>query len=110
MTLSDLRAEPLGGFIQVKWQTMLEVKTLGFNLYRSTSLNGPRTRLNQSLIPAKALGSPAGAAYSFVDLFTQPGVTYYYWLEEINTSGEPTLYGPLQIGGPYTLYLPLSKR
>ena len=95
VTLANLAAAPAGNAIQVNWETASELDSLGFNLYRATSATGPRTRLNASLIYSQAPGSPLGQAYQFVDSAVRPGVTYYYWLEAVDTAGGSAINGPV---------------
>ncbi|MGD8624899.1 MAG: S8 family peptidase [Anaerolineae bacterium] len=80
--------------ITVDWETASETDNVGFNLYRSESADGPRTRLNGALIPSQAPGSLGGATYQYVDEETQSGIVYYYWLESIDVSGGTAEYGP----------------
>jgi hypothetical protein len=95
VTLANLAAAPAGNAIQVNWETASELDSLGFNLYRATSATGPRTRLNASLIYSQAPGSPLGQAYQFVDAAVRSGVTYYYWLEAVDTAGGSAINGPV---------------
>jgi hypothetical protein len=69
---------------------------LGFNLYRSTSADGPYVKLNESLIPSQSPGSVLGATYTWVDEDVEPGITYYYKLEDVEVSGVRTLHGPVR--------------
>lgn len=82
--------------ILVEWETVSEVDNVGFNLYRTDSAEGPRTQLNagliRSLLPP---GSPEGASYLFVDESVRPGVTYSYWLEDVDVHGISTFHGPV---------------
>lgn len=82
--------------IIVEWSTASELDTAGFNLYRSESESGPFTRVNPALIP----GAPdplTGDNYQFADQQVTPGVTYFYQLEEVETSGRTTRHGPIQV-------------
>ena len=36
-----------------------------------------------------------GAAYSYTDTDVQSGMTYYYWLEDVDLCGKSTLHGPV---------------
>jgi len=101
------------GRVTVQWTTAVEIDTAGFNLYRASSVAGPPGQLNALLIAA--VGSFGGGAdYAFLD---QPGVgVWYYWLEDVDTQGHPTQYGPVTVrvgSGPASLYrvfLPLVSR
>lgn len=75
--------------VTLRWKTASEVQTAGYNLYRSTSEEGPFEQVNERLIPA----SPArhtGGEYVYTDTGLIPGRTYYYQLEEVETSGART--------------------
>ncbi|NLT72651.1 MAG: DUF11 domain-containing protein [Chloroflexi bacterium] len=81
--------------IEVTWETASELNNVGFNLYRAESAEGERVKLNGDLIPARALGSVSGAAYSYTDSAVVAGATYYYWLEDVDASGAATIHGPV---------------
>lgn len=90
-------AEALEGAISLEWATATETDNFGFNLYRATALDGEQTQLNGGLIPSLvAPGSPYGAEYNFVDETAEPGVLYYYWLEDVDLSMITTLHGPVE--------------
>jgi len=82
--------------VVVEWSTASELDTAGFNLYRSDRPDGPFARINQDLIPA----SPdplVGGSYSFTDTDVVAGHTYYYQLEDVETSGTTTRHGPIEV-------------
>jgi subtilisin family serine protease len=93
--LTRFEALPDGASIRVEWETATEIDNLGFNLYRAESADGPRSQLNDTLIPGQMPGSPVGAAYQFVDESAQPGITYFYWLEDVDVYGTATDHGPV---------------
>ena len=79
--------------VVIEWTTASELDTVGFYVYRSDRPDGELVRVTPNLIPA----SPdplTGGAYQFVDTDVRPGGTYYYWLEDIETSGTTTRHGP----------------
>jgi hypothetical protein len=92
VTLLSFRAVNGVDGVKVKWETATEFENLGFNVYRSKSLAGKKIKLNASLIPGS--DSSDGAVYKFMDTLARPGVTYYYWLEEVAWNMKTTLYGP----------------
>ncbi len=95
VTLKWFRALARPGYIKVGWETAQETDNLGFNLYRSLTRKGPKTKLNAELIPTKVPpGSPFGAVYSYRDTTVEPGKRYFYWLESVDLNGVTALYGP----------------
>ena len=89
-------ATSVPGTVIVEWTTESEVDLAGFNIYRSESLDGPYVKLNATLIPA----SPdpiAGGNYSYTDAGAEPGVTYYYKLEDVELDGRATMHGPITV-------------
>jgi hypothetical protein len=75
------------------WETAQEVDNAGFNLYRAQVPEfSNRQQINQSLIPSQSFGQPFGASYSYPDTEVVEGVTYYYWLESIDTNSLGKFY------------------
>lgn len=99
------------GAMVIRWTTGMELNTFGFQLYRSAT--GTRAdAVSITATPVLALGrAGSGADYRWVDGSAQPGVSYTYWLAEIELNGTTTEYGPARGSGPasaaFTLYLPL---
>lgn len=81
--------------ITLSWETANEIDNLGFNIYRSTSPEGTRTKINPYLIPGVNHGMFEGAIYTYVDSDVKLRTIYYYWLEDVDVSGMTTLYGPV---------------
>jgi hypothetical protein len=116
VTLASFIAErQADGSVAVRWVTGAEVGTWGFHVLRSA--DGQRdhaVRVTASLLAHQ--GSAAtGAAYSWVDTQAEPGVTYTYWLEEVELGGATNVYGPATAaaaagGDSYTLFLPSVTR
>ena len=82
--------------VLVTWETVSELNTAGFNLYRSNSSDGS-DRILLASVPAQMPGSTQGASYSYGDTAVQEGRTYYYWLEDIDLNGLPTMHGPVRV-------------
>ena len=95
VTLASFTAEAQAGHILVAWQTLSEVDTAGFNLYRSLSQGGERTLLVS--VPAQGPGSPAGASYSYQDADVSASQAYWYWLEHVSLGGATTLAGSVSV-------------
>jgi hypothetical protein len=82
--------------VEVEWVTASEINTVGFNLYRSQSSDGQYDQINDRMIPA----SPdplIGGEYRYIDEGVEASLTYYYRLEEIDTVGNSTFFGPIEI-------------
>lgn len=77
--------------VQVEWETATELDTAGFFLYRSEAADGEFVQVNQTLIDSQ--GSPVtGAAYRYIDRQVEPGVTYFYLLEEVQKDARTNRY------------------
>lgn len=95
--LASLSAVSQGDRVIVAWETVSELNNQGFNLYRATAVDGPRTLLNSALIPAQRPGSSDGAAYTWTDSSVSPGSSYFYWLEDVDLTGARTLHAPVSV-------------
>jgi hypothetical protein len=93
--LARFEATPQDNAIRVTWETASELNNVGFNLYRSESMAGPYTQLNDTLIPPQFPGEVMGGDYEWLDTDLQPGVTYYYKLEDVDVKGMSTFHGPI---------------
>jgi hypothetical protein len=83
--------------VRVTWKTETEMNTAGFNLYRSTSPEGPfDEKVNEQLIPPSA-DPLTGKEYTYVDATAQAGVTYYYQLQEVERNGNVNTFGPITV-------------
>ena len=80
--------------VLLEWETGSELDNLGFHLYRSMAEEGPYERLTASLIPGLG-SSPAGARSRYRDTGVTNGVSYFYKLEDIETTGTTSLHGPV---------------
>jgi hypothetical protein len=83
--------------VRVEWTTETEMNTAGFNLYRGESADGPfDVKVNEQIIPPAA-DPITGGNYQYVDKTAQPGVTYYYKLEEVEKNGGTNSFGPISV-------------
>jgi hypothetical protein len=90
----------------VEWTTASELDTVGFNLLRAETQNGPFEQINSNLIPAGS-DSLTGSNYTFTDSNVQDGITYYYMLEENELTGETNHHGPIVVKAKNTSKLEL---
>ena len=93
----------------VTWETAIEIDTLGFDVYRSQTIDGLPVQVNDEFIRSKALGESSGATYEFIDSSVEPNTTYYYWLMEKTTDGETIKSEPAEIFTGIN-YLPLMLK
>jgi len=80
--------------VLLEWETGSEVDNLGFHLYRANSPDGPREKINSALIPGLG-SSPEGARYRYLDRGVTNGRTYFYWLEDVESTWRTELHGPV---------------
>jgi hypothetical protein len=94
VTLLSFTAAARDHAIDIAWQTGSEIGNLGFHLYRSSSAAGPYARITSAVIPGLGT-SPFGTSYSYQDAGLTNGATYYYVLEDIETTGGTNRHGPV---------------
>ena len=94
VTLVSFTATGRDRAVDLAWATASELQNMGFNLYRSNAEAGPYTRITKSLIPGLG-SSPTGQSYSYRDAGLVNGRTYFYKLEDVETTGRTALHGPV---------------
>ena len=93
--LASFSAHGVDGAVELEWETATELDNIGFQLYRSESEAGPFERITPSAIPG--LGSSVvGASYAYRDTNVTNGTSYYYELEDIETTGRTERHGPVR--------------
>ncbi len=98
ITLASMTATSQAEAIEVTWDTVSEIDNAGFNLYRDTADAGPGVKLNAGLIPSQGSGSPEGYHYIYLDSAgLTPNTTYWYWLEDVSTTGVATRHEPISV-------------
>ncbi|MBN1933105.1 MAG: DUF11 domain-containing protein, partial [Anaerolineae bacterium] len=75
ITLLYLRAVAEDGAVRVRWATIAELGTVGFDLYRAGS---ERWEVAEWIAYVPATGS--GSTYDYIDARVEPGQWYWYWL------------------------------
>ena len=118
VTLAGFNAQSQSnGNVKVSWTTSTEVNTYSFHVWRSTvrpsggSTNLPISSTRLNLIPVYSDGRSSGSNYSYIDQTAQAGVTYYYWLEEVDNNDARHFYGPTSNTKVNSkLYLPTLMR
>ena len=90
----SFEARGLDGSVELTWKTGSELNNLGFHVHRVTSEGGRYERITPSVIPGLG-SSPMGASYTYRDTSVAAAVTYYYKLEDIETTGKTEFHGPV---------------
>lgn len=87
---------PLMGAVLLEWGTAWEIDTYGFSLLRSDT--GSLADAGEvAFLPAQGRGRGGGSAYSYLDRSIEAGVTYTYWLADVDTDGRRTIHGPVEV-------------
>jgi hypothetical protein len=108
VTVSSFSGSSHLGTVQLDWETANEIGLVGFNMYRSETLDGAKQKLNVNLIPAQYPDQMLGSSYQLIDAVGQ-GQRYYYWLELVRTNGIELLE-PLVVDADYLVRLPLMVK
>ncbi|MBI5406211.1 MAG: putative Ig domain-containing protein, partial [Nitrospirae bacterium] len=86
VTLTSFMAMGMNGKVLLTWATASEVDSMGFNILRGASPDGPFTRINDWVIRSKGT-STRGMAYTYEDIDVKNGTTYFYRLENVDING-----------------------
>ena len=92
VTLSIFTATTSGDNVILKWRTDTEINNVGFAIYRSDAKGGKYTKVGWKY---DAGSSPHD--YQFLDEQVEIGKTYFYYLEDIDISGERNKSNIIQI-------------
>jgi hypothetical protein len=106
--------------LRVGWSTASEENVQGFHLWRSeTDDRSQAVQITPEMIESKGT-LLSGAEYHFIDGPLQSDTQYYYWLQEIETTGKATEFGPATGRTPalpgeepdthHQIYLPFLNR
>lgn len=82
--------------VLIEWTTASETNTAGFNLYRSQNADGPFAKINSEMIPATS-DPVLGGKYRYEDVTVAPGATYFYKLEDLETTGVATMHDAVRV-------------
>jgi hypothetical protein len=86
-------------YVMLQWTTQSETNVSGYYIFRNTANSlSTAQRVNNFII--EATNTSGEANYSYTDMEATPGNTYYYWLQNIDMSGEFVFHGPISV----TLY------
>ena len=91
--------KPAGIHNTVRWKTASELDNYGFDVYRSTSEDGPFETINDKPIAgAGTVDVPQN--YEYVDHDIQPDTAYFYYIESISLAGERKEITPVLRASP----------
>ncbi len=85
VTLEGFAAQAQPGHVLLTWQTASELDNLGFTVLRSQSPQVEPEPL--AFVPSQGPGSAQGFSYAWQDEKVEPGVIYWYWLEDVDLAG-----------------------
>ncbi len=98
VTLRSFQASAGDGMVKLKWITEAEVNNLGFEILRSTTLNGPYELISSYTSNPDLRGqytTNQRTEYRFLDQLVINGTTYYYKLIDVSANGRRTPHGPV---------------
>jgi len=94
--------------VMIEWRTESELNNLGFNVYRSTRLDGDYVKVTPALI----MGAGTEATpreYSFIDADVAVGNTYYYYIEDVDFSGKTNRSQIIGVIAGQTIIIPIKS-
>ena len=94
--VSDFAGSWKDGEAVLRWETVAEVGTIGFFLFRSDQKDGEYLPVVKGLIPG-LVTSPQGGVYHLVDPSVEAGSTGYYRLVEVDANGRRSEHGPYEV-------------
>ena len=78
----------------LKWTTASEVDNFGFEIYRSTSEEGPFQRMTNDPLPGAGT-TDEPQPYQWFDYGIEAGVEYFYYIESISMGGVRERFSPV---------------
>lgn len=96
VSLSGFSAEVADEHVVLNWITESEVNSVGFNIYRSISKEGPFEKVNLDIILSKG-NSSTRETYQYVDSHGNAENGYWYKLAEVDQNGVETFYGLIYV-------------
>uniref|UniRef100_UPI0015825BF9 SdrD B-like domain-containing protein n=1 Tax=Candidatus Oscillochloris fontis TaxID=2496868 RepID=UPI0015825BF9 len=111
ISLLDVRVERQSEGNLLRWETGSELKSAGFEIYRSETNNRAAAVQVSQMILARGV-SGGGASYDWLDRSANAGVGYHYWLVEVEINGSRNEYHLEQQPQvqEWRIYLPLVVR
>ncbi len=98
--LSAFQATTAENGVQLNWTTQSEVNNLGFEVYRSTAVDGEFQQLSsyETNTALEGAGNSSNAInYSYLDATVAAGATYWYQIADVDLQGIRTFHGPIEV-------------
>jgi hypothetical protein len=110
VTLSYFEARYVDNVVILRWITESEINNLGFEVYRAESKDGPFKKINPHRI--EGAGTTASQhKYEYIDDTAVTGNQYFYYIENIDFSGEKEQSETIQaMSGPFGKEKPRMSR
>ena len=71
--ITNVSVRQVSEAVEISWEATTEVTTVGYNLYRSESQTGERTRLNAAPVPTQTAGHLVAVGHTYLDTSVSPG-------------------------------------
>ncbi len=94
VVITDTRSVLDGGEVAFEFETVSQIGTVGFFLWRFDDETGSWVQVNDSMVVADP--SPLGATYRIADPGAEPGM-HEYMIYEVETRGGEQIYGPVVV-------------
>ncbi|MCP4912111.1 MAG: hypothetical protein GY909_03240 [Oligoflexia bacterium] len=95
ITLASFGATAYDTKVLLEWETSSELNHIGFNVYRSTEIDGNYVQINNELILNFLTSASFRGKYRFVDESLTNETLYYYKIEDVALDGTRDLHGPV---------------
>ena len=99
--LSSFRAERTDAGVAITWSTESELDNAGFTIRRSKTQNGVFQSIHARLILGAGTTGEKND-YMFVDTTAEPGVIYYYQIEDISFGGVRQTLATTRLRGDFS--------
>jgi len=99
VALSTFTVQFVNNQAQLYWRTQTETDNIGWNIYRAQENDHLLSeKINGSIIDGYGTTTePHDYTYRDNSLQAEAGTTYYYWIENVDLSGQTTINGPTEL-------------
>ncbi len=96
--------------VDLSWETFSDANIMGFNVYRSDGISPDLVKINPEMVLVYQPGSMEGNQYSYTDAGVEFGRTYTYWIDVVDSDGQPSHYGPVTQSAGFSVFVPILQR